>query len=374
VLLSLHVANLPDFKPPQAVCSFKAEGLGLRLFLFTGFVLDSPFSPTKAKKLTGKGMTGAGLGLLLSLLTVPPACAGELTPSPPVADVLSVPRVEAISPQAPNRPYSVRGKRYEPLAADVPFRERGRSSWYGMPFHGRPTASGEIFNMHAMTAAHPTLPIPSYVRVRRVGGTQWVIVRINDRGPFHTSRVMDLSYAAAASLGMLGQGTAEVEIERLTFDDIRAGRWQQADEPVLAQATPPAAAFMAPSATNDPVLALIEMTPAAGAADPVDTAADAVQQTADIKPQADAVSVDVAAPVALYWVQLAAFDQTGGVEGFRQRMQRELGDLAQALAIFKAGTRTHLQLGPYPGPAEAAVVARRVRSLLQLVPVIVQRS
>ena len=106
-----------------------------------------------------------------------------------------------------------------PLAADVPWTQRGLASWYGKRFNGRRTASGERFSASGLTAAHRTLPLPSYVRVRRVANGEEVIVRINDRGPFHSARVLDLSYAAAKKLGILGLGSAEVEIELLSAEE-----------------------------------------------------------------------------------------------------------------------------------------------------------
>jgi rare lipoprotein A len=100
-------------------------------------------------------------------------------------------------------------------------RESGLASWYGRKFHGRPTASGEPYDMFAMTAAHKTLPIPSYARVRNPANGREIIVRVNDRGPFAEGRIIDLSWVAALRLGVLA-GVAPVEVQRLTFDDIRA--------------------------------------------------------------------------------------------------------------------------------------------------------
>ena len=114
-----------------------------------------------------------------------------------------------------NRPYEVFGKKYVPLASVQPFRQRGMASWYGKRFHGQKTASGEPYDMYAMSAAHPTLPIPSYARVTSVRTGRQVVVRINDRGPFHSNRAIDLSYAAAYRLGLIGTGSGEVEIEAI---------------------------------------------------------------------------------------------------------------------------------------------------------------
>jgi rare lipoprotein A len=144
------------------------------------------------------------------------------TPTAKTAD--AVPRVERIAAGHPNRPYAIRGVGYKPKNTDVPLREVGIASWYGKPFHGRPTSTGERYNMYAMTAAHPTMPLPSYARVRNLANGRSVIVKINDRGPFYGKRVIDLSYAAARKLHITG--TAKVEVMRLTHDEIRSGAWR----------------------------------------------------------------------------------------------------------------------------------------------------
>jgi rare lipoprotein A len=136
----------------------------------------------------------------------------------PPADLASLPdaqpRVEPLHRFA-NRPYEVFGRKYVPLTSLQSFHQRGVASWYGKRFQGQKTASGERYDMYAMTAAHPTLPIPSYARVTSVRTGKQVIVRINDRGPFHSDRVIDLSYAAAYRLGLIGTGSGEVEIDAI---------------------------------------------------------------------------------------------------------------------------------------------------------------
>ena len=124
------------------------------------------------------------------------------------------PRSEPLN-RAANRPYEVFGRKYVPLTSVQAFRQRGVASWYGKRFHGQKTSSGETYDMYAMTAAHPILPIPSYARVTSVKTGRQVIVRINDRGPFHGGRVIDLSYAAAYRLGLIDSGSGEVEIQSI---------------------------------------------------------------------------------------------------------------------------------------------------------------
>ena len=167
---------------------------------------------TVAALLAGCGSAPRDSGRDGPPLQVPPGLAQ--TPDPQ-------PRVEPIRAGGPNKPYEVAGQRIVPFGADLPLVETGLASWYGRKYHGRPTASGEVYDMFAMTAAHRTMPIPSYARVRNPANGREVIVRINDRGPFVDGRVIDLSYVAALRLGVLG-GVAPVEVRRLTHADIRA--------------------------------------------------------------------------------------------------------------------------------------------------------
>ncbi|WP_439133511.1 septal ring lytic transglycosylase RlpA family protein [Pseudomaricurvus sp.] len=127
----------------------------------------------------------------------------------------AVPRKEVRTRAGNKSPYKVLGKTYRVLPTDKDFVQVGRASWYGNKFHGKRTANGELYSMYGMTAAHKTLPIPSYVKVTNLANGREVIVRINDRGPFHKGRVIDLSYAAASKLGYLKQGTAEVRVEAI---------------------------------------------------------------------------------------------------------------------------------------------------------------
>lgn len=141
--------------------------------------------------------------------------------------------------------YEVLGQRYFVLASAAGYRERGRASWYGTKFHGRRTSSGEPYDMFAMTAAHKTLPLPTYVRVTHLGNGRSIVVKVNDRGPFHQGRIIDLSYAAAAKLDILGHGSAEVEVEAI-----------DPGAPPPAAAAWSAPAFLEVAATDDPVYAV----------------------------------------------------------------------------------------------------------------------
>jgi rare lipoprotein A len=139
---------------------------------------------------------------------------------PPNLDAIpdAMPRLEALNRFA-NRPYAVFGRDYVPATSLRPYKERGIASWYGKKFHNGRTATGETYDMYAMTAAHPTLPLPSYARVTSVATGKSVIVRVNDRGPFHPGRIIDLSYAAAYRLGIAQRGSGEVDVESILPSD-----------------------------------------------------------------------------------------------------------------------------------------------------------
>ncbi len=143
----------------------------------------------------------------------------------------AVPKAEPLHRYA-NDSYRVLGKTYQPMPADRPYKEKGLASWYGRKFHGRNTSSGEPYDMYAMTAAHATLPIPSYARVTNLNNGQSVLVRVNDRGPFHPGRIIDLSYTAAYKLDVLKDVTP-VEVELVNAEDAPAALVAQVEAPVV---------------------------------------------------------------------------------------------------------------------------------------------
>jgi rare lipoprotein A len=163
----------------------------------------------------------------------PPTVAPEQLENTPDA----VPRAEALHRFA-NRAYVVFGTSYQPRTTLAPFKETGVGSWYGRKFHGQKTAIGEVYDMFAMTAAHPTAPLPSYMRVRNLENGRAAIVRVNDRGPFLHGRVIDLSYAAAAKLGYVRQGSARVEVELIDTAGISPLAPTQVAEPLRIEAMP----------------------------------------------------------------------------------------------------------------------------------------
>lgn len=128
------------------------------------------------------------------------------------------PRYEPRSPLGNGPVYEVWGKRYRVMDSAEGYRERGTASWYGAKFHGRSTSSGEPYDLYKATAAHRTLPLPTYAEVTNLDNGRTVVVKINDRGPFHSERIIDLSYAAALKIGIVEQGTGRVEVRAITFD------------------------------------------------------------------------------------------------------------------------------------------------------------
>ncbi|HET7528001.1 MAG TPA: septal ring lytic transglycosylase RlpA family protein, partial [Burkholderiaceae bacterium] len=262
-------------------------------------------------------------------------------PPPNLAQVPDAePRLEPVRNGGPNKPYEVFGRTYTPLTRDVAFSERGLASWYGRKFHGRPTSSGEPYDMYAMTAAHKTMPIPSYARVRNPANGREVIVRINDRGPFHAGRIIDLSYTAALRLGVLN-AVAPVEIERITQEAIRTGAWRAGSESraLAAAPSPPAVAATAPplvvsalpntgatSVSSPPsvsappavtapevptgAITAVAIAPAPSGGDPN----SATTPVDDEVPRAPPRPIAMAAPGV--WLQLGAFRERDGARDF----------------------------------------------------------
>ena len=162
------------------------------------------------------------LPLLLVLASLVYLIAGCTTSAPPP------PKPPAGHP----KPYKVFGKWYQPLPDSKGFRQRGIASWYGKDFHGKKTSNGEIYNMYAMTAAHKTLPLGTFVEVRNLENNHRVKVRINDRGPFVRGRIIDLSYSAASEIGVVGPGTARVEVIALATPAATGGAMPPSYKPV----------------------------------------------------------------------------------------------------------------------------------------------
>jgi rare lipoprotein A len=193
-------------------------------------------------------LKSAPLGLLIFLSVVLASCGGRaVRDSEPSGSVSipdlpgdAVPRPEPKSRYGNGPRYEVLGKSYTVMPSSTGYKERGVASWYGKKFHGRLTSNREPYDMYAMTAAHKTLPLPTYVQVRNLRNNKSVVVRVNDRGPFVHNRVIDLSYAAALKLDMVRDGTSLVEVTAITFDDPPGDRPVRIVEPAEPPASVPA--------------------------------------------------------------------------------------------------------------------------------------
>lgn len=256
----------------------------------------------------------------------------------------AVPRIEPLHKFA-NNPYSVLGKDYVPFRQIGNYRMRGIASWYGRKFHGQKTSSGEAYDMYAMTAAHPLLPIPSYVRVSNPANGRTVVVRVNDRGPFHADRIIDLSYTAAWKLGLIGNGSGEVVVESIMPGDY----------------LPPLASAAAPTPTPAPVnMAPVEDDPVRRLTEQASSRNDVGISFASSPLPAPVITT----PARGVYLQLGAFGNADNAEAFRNHMSRELDGVVDTVAIFPAGNLNRVQVGPYASRAAAEAAATRIAAVL----------
>lgn len=258
-----------------------------------------------------------------------------------------------------NRPYSIFGRTYNPILHEEPFTQRGVASWYGVKFHGQRTSSGEPYDMYKMTAAHPTLPIPSYARVTNVASGKSVVVRINDRGPFHAGRIVDVSYTAALKLGLLGKGSHEVQLERLfPHDPSRLATLRRA-------ATSLAQAIGGTPAREQ----ALNVTPA-----PPDIAALMLEESV----QSDSAAAVTAAPAASadvaagFYLQLGAYGRVEKAHDMRNRLAAA-GVVVGNLDVAPSGSVHRLYGGPFGTRAQAQQAARDLPPELGLKPIVVKR-
>ena len=264
----------------------------------------------------------------------------------------AVPRIEPIN-RGTARPYVVMGRSYTPMTALAPYKSRGIATWYGRRYHGKPTASGETYDMYAMTAAHTTLPIPSYARVTNLKNGRSVVVRVNDRGPFVDGRIIDLSYTAAHRIGVLGGGNALVEVE-----SIIPGRTGE----VIAAAPPPPA----PPAPKP------ESVPLAAALEP-EAPATRLPESGPPPAVAHAPPVPLTTETGGVYLQLGAFGSRENAENFLARMRIQADWLAGALHVFSRDGLFRVHAGPYPREAEARRDADRISQALGVRPFMLTR-
>jgi rare lipoprotein A len=274
-------------------------------------------------------------------------------PNPPanldrIAD--AVPRKEPYHSGA-NKPYTVLGKNYVPVVSNERFRQTGIASWYGRKYHGQKTSIGETYDMYAMTAAHPTLPLPCYVRVSNPANGRSVVVRVNDRGPFLSERIIDLSFAAAHRLDLARRGSGQVIVERVFPGDKPA-------EPIVAAESPPTKSVSVPIAPSlpPPSLPPPDLPPVAAAtlASPAEAAPAPISSDRD----------------GGFYLQLGAFSSAENAAIFRTRMNSELDWNHEPISLSNSSGLHRVRLGPYKTRAEAQAIAEQVKVSLKFMPVI----
>ncbi len=284
----------------------------------------------------------------------------------PPADLASildaVPRDEPLR-QANMRPYVALGKSYTPMTALASYRERGVASWYGRRYHGQKTASGEVYDMYTMTAAHTTLPLPSYARVTNIQNGKSVIVRVNDRGPFHSDRLIDLSYTAAHKLGVLDGGSAWVEVESILPNTESIARITPAPAyapvPVtVREKADPQLSLVAEKQNNEAKPDLLVVSPAPAYADA------SVSDTSTAATAGDTGGI---------YLQLGAFSAYDNADNFLTHMRAELPSLKDILGIVAKDGLFKVHAGPYSDQLLARQAADKIAQTLSIKPMLLVR-
>lgn len=261
----------------------------------------------------------------------------------------AIPKVEAPITRA-NKPYSALGLSYTPMTQYSPYKARGTASWYGKRYHGQKTASGEVYDMYAMTAAHTILPLTSYARVSNPENGKSVIVRVNDRGPFHSDRLIDLSYAAAYKLGLLAKGSGIVDVEAI---DSRVSATQQ----LQAASTPTAS-------TPVSILAPVTTTTAATAAPVV-----IIQSPATTEKTIEKTSATT--PSAGIYLQAGAFKSRDNADKLSQKITQQNVGLNVAMQTwYNAGTY-RVWFGPFANKQEALAAAQKLKPVTGNYPIVI---
>ncbi len=311
------------------------------------------------------------------------------------------------------RPYTVFGRTYVPIINNDPFRQTGIASWYGRKFHGQKTATGESYDMFAMSAAHPTLPLPSYARVTNLDNQKSVVVRVNDRGPFLHERIIDLSYAAAQRIGIAGPGSGRVMIERVFPGQVLQVASAPGSMPASAPGSTRPAGTAATSAVQvtplPPVVSVPAPTtlpdslpsgqpgafasspdgqpttrPANSASTPAAPATSTTTAPAANNPPAVAVvtaptptpPVVQTAPTPItaegqgFYIQLGAFGSAENANQFRDRMRRDMSWMRDPIGVTFASGLHRVRIGPFANREEAEAIAGKVRETHGITPLI----
>ncbi|MDQ7729898.1 septal ring lytic transglycosylase RlpA family protein [Halomonas sp. SpR8] len=275
------------------------------------------------------------------------AMSGDAYPLEP-PDVTKVPdaepRIEQPSRAGNRSSYEVWGKTYHVLPDATGYEKRGTASWYGEKFHGYATSNGEIYDMYKMSAAHRSLPLPTFARVTSLDSGQSVIVRVNDRGPFHSDREIDLSYAAAARLGFLDHGTGSVKVEAIDPQQWLAERGRDGSAPIQSRASeaPRVAANTVPAASRQEV-------PAPSAQPPSQSQAQSQAQASTSEFQNQPNQNDASNAV---YLQIAAL---GNPEGAQQLQRRLQGEQPHSVRIMNDASVYRVQVGPIKPGQETQV-------------------
>lgn len=276
----------------------------------------------------------------------------------------AIPRIEPLASGA-NRPYTVLGKRYVPITdPDRPYKAQGVASWYGKKFHGNSTSIGERYDMYAMTAAHPTMPLPSYARVTSSANGRTVIVRVNDRGPFHRGRIIDLSYTAAHKLGLIGRGSGEVTVERILPEEIRLA---QSRGSVITATGGTAPAGNAETVTPTPLPAsTLTMTEL----EPIPVATVALASASAPTMSASAANAQPSAAASGVYLQIGAFSQPANAQALVQRVNGQLDASAgnTPAVVQQSGPLYRVRLGPFADRETAMSAAQQVADRTGIMP------
>jgi rare lipoprotein A len=297
---------------------------------------------------------------------------GDVIPENLESTVDPIPRNEALV-RGTNKSYVVKGKTYTPITDDeTPFVQRGLATWYGKKFHGKRTASGEVYDMYKITAAHPTLPIPSYARVTNLVNGKQIIVRINDRGPFHSERVIDLSFTAALKLDILSKGSSQLEVERLLPREIAAmaeNRANQKPEKSVVAVDNKVENRTLPESEKADPLAQFLMQREAGAASPLLEQNKSTSKTQSIaQPITQSTAQKEVSPG--FYVQFGAYGILANAQANLTSLQKRLGATA-SVEIIQQGRLYRLQSGPHASRDAALRLANSAAG--DLAPLVIQR-
>lgn len=292
---------------------------------------------------------------------------GDVIPENLESTVDPIPRNEALV-RGTNKSYVVKGKTYTPISDDeTPFVQRGLATWYGKKFHGKRTASGEVYDMYKITAAHPTLPIPSYARVTNLVNGKQIIVRINDRGPFHSDRVIDLSFTAALKLDILGKGSSQLEVERLLPREIAAMAENRANQNQEKTKVAIASAMEKPSTS-------VKETEQVDQTDPLTqflVQREATTNTLEQSKTSNKTQASVQKEMrAGFYVQFGAYGILANAQANLTALQKRLGANAN-VEIIQQGRLYRLQSGPYASREAALRLANSAAG--ELAPLVIQR-